>query len=99
MDIELIKKLCKGLGVIKKFSKNYEFFGNVELEIETPHKTVLSIISDRGIFSCYVVKKTILHNRLVPVDRIIKCNKNATFNSLEATIDYLKNHLEKIEEN
>ena len=58
MDIKYVEKLCESLGIVKKFRKNYEFFGNIELEIETPRKTLLNIISDRGVFSfCIMTKK------------------------------------------
>ena len=36
MDVEYVRKLCEDLGTVKKFRTDSEFFGNVELEIETP---------------------------------------------------------------
>ena len=99
MDIEFVRKLCSDLGIIKKFRQNNEFFGNIELEIETTNKTILSIISDRDIYSCFVVKKVLLHNRMIPVDRIIKSNTTTPLISLEDSINYLKEHIELIERN
>ena len=54
MDVEYVRKLCEDLGTVKKFRTDSEFFGNVELEIETPAKQILRVISDRGIFSCSI---------------------------------------------
>lgn len=99
MDIKFVEKLCKDLGVIKKFRLNHELFGNIEMEIETPRKTSLNIISDRGIFSCYVMKKSFLHNKPVPIERITNCSQNVSFSSLDAAIDYLKKHIEIIDKN
>lgn len=96
-NIKCIEELCKGLGEVKGYRVNHDFFGNIELEIETPHKTTLKIISDRGVFSCYVVKRAFLHNQSVPMDRIIDCNKDNAFDSLEEAIDYLKEHLDMVE--
>ena len=93
MDIKYVEKLCKSLGIIKKFIKNDEFFGNIELEIETPRKTILNIISDRGIFSCYIMTQKTF-KKLMPIERIINDNKNITFFTLEDTIDFLKKHFD-----
>lgn len=92
-----IEELCKGLGEVKRYRVNHDFFGNIELEIETPHKTTLKIISDRGVFSCYVVKRAFLHDQPIPIDRMIDCTKDNAFSSLEEAIDYLKEHLDLVE--
>lgn len=91
MDIKYVKKLCESIGIVKKFRKNYEFFGNIELEIETPRKTLINIISDRGIFSCCINKKH--SKKWMPIERIINDDKNITFCTLEDAIDFLKNIL------
>lgn len=57
MNIDTAEEICKDIGVIKRFNENKEVFGNIELEIETPGKTLFEIISDRGEFSCYVLKR------------------------------------------
>ena len=57
MNIDTAEENCKDIGVIKRFNENKEVFGNIELEIETPGKTLFEIISDRGEFSCYVLKR------------------------------------------
>ncbi len=97
MNIDTAEELCKNIGVVKKFNENKEVFGNIELEIETPGKTLFEIISDRGEFSCYVIKKRFLRNSRVPVGNITEKGRNISFDSLESAIDYLKNNIEIIE--
>ena len=97
MDMNSVENLCKDLGRIKKFRENHASFGNMELEIEMPRKTSLSIISDRGEFSCYVVKKIFLCNKLIPLKSIMRSDKDISFNSLKSIVDYLKINLEIIE--
>lgn len=48
MDINSLEKLCRDIGKIKKINKNNDVFGNIEVKIETPRKTLLNIVSDRG---------------------------------------------------
>lgn len=97
MNIDTAEEICKDIGVIKRFNENKEVFGNIELEIETPGKTLFEIISDRGEFSCYVLKKRFLCNSRVPVGKITEKERNISFDSLESAIDYLKNNIEIIE--
>lgn len=93
-----VEKKCKDLGVIKKYTVDRSFFGNIELEIETPHKVLLYVRSDRGEFSCYVIKRRFLYGKkFVSIADILKCDRNISFGSLESAIDYLKSNLEIIE--
>lgn len=99
MDIKYVRELCKSFGIVKNFRKNDAFFGNIELEIETPRKTRLSIISDRGLFSCYVMRKGLLLSKRKPFDKEANGENKNEFSSLEEAIDYLKRNLDIIEKN
>lgn len=96
MDINYVKDLCKSVGLVKDFKKNTAVFGNMELEIETPRHTTLRVVSDRGIFSCFVIKKGFL-NRILADETKVNLSENVTFHTLEATIEYLKENLPAIE--
>ena len=71
MDINSLEKLCRNIGKIKKINKNNDVFGNIEVKIETPRKTLLNIVSDREEFSCYVVKKKFIFGRLLPLENSV----------------------------
>lgn len=93
MDADIIEKLCKSLGKVIKFKEDNEFFGNIELVIETPRKTRFCIISDRGEISCYVIKRLPWGDKYVPIENIMKTNQKKNYNSIETAIVYLKNNL------
>lgn len=97
MNLDSVKKLCVELGEVRKWNENAKVFGNLELEIQTPRKTVLNIIADRGEFLCYIKKKTIFREKWIPLDQIIKGTNNMHFESLESIIEYLKTHIREIE--
>lgn len=96
MDLDTVKKICKGLGNVQKFNENSSFFGNIELEIRTPNNTELYIVSDRGEFLCYVKKKRSLQ-KLVSLSDVINNTSRIQFNSLKSVIDYLKSNIHIIE--
>ena len=97
MEINSLEKLCRNIGKIKKINKNNDVFGNIEVKIETPRKTLLNIVSDREEFSCYVVKKKFFFDRLIPLENSVGDKKERRFSSLESLVDYLKNNIETIE--
>ena len=88
MDVEYVRKLCEDLGTVKKFITDSEFFGNIELEIETPAKQILHVISDRGIFSCSINTKNFFSKK--SIEKIINNNKILEFNTLEDAINFLR---------
>ena len=95
MDIDYVIRLCEGIGVVKKFEQDRTFFGNIELEIETPCKQTLCIISDRGMFSCYHIKTKILGERRY-IKPIINNNTDIEIYKLEDAIDLLKEYVNTI---
>lgn len=93
MNEEQVSQLCKGLGKVVKYNENSEVFGNTELVLMISDKTEIYIISDRGIFSCYVMKKRFLRKRLVPIGNNKNDFKGNCFNSLSEAIQYLTTNI------
>ena len=97
MTLDDATELCKDLGCVIHFRKNTAFWGNIDLEIITPHKTKLFIASDRGEWLCYVKKELFGIDRLVPLGQVLKTPAARTFPSLPATVDFIKANLHLIE--
>lgn len=92
-----IKSLCQSIGKVNKCIVNNRCFGNIELDIITANGTRLRIFSDRGEYSCFIVKTGALMEKTIPINKVVGTPNPIIFNSLYEAILYLKNNLSKIE--